>query len=56
MPELSRIGNYFYMSDRKSTLHKEYLVDKIKYFSYQTVQKVNDDLMRLIKISNGWLI
>ena len=27
MPELARILNYIYMSDWKSTLHKEYLFD-----------------------------
>ena len=55
MPELARIVNSIYMSDCKSTLHKEYLVDKIKYLNYQTVRRVEEDLVRLINMSNGWL-
>ena len=55
MPELARLVNSIYMSNHKSTLHKKYLIDKIECMNYKTVRKIEDDLTRLIEISNGWL-
>ena len=55
MPELARIINTIFISEQKSVLHKNLLIEKIKNSHYQTVRSIEQDLSRLKQLSNGWL-
>ena len=55
MPELARIVNSIYIGEKRLTLQKSTLVEHIKYSRYSTIRKIEDDLNRLISLSDGWL-
>ena len=55
MPELARIVNSIYIGEKRLTLQKSTLVEHIKYSGYSTIRTIEDDLNRLISLSDGWL-
>ena len=55
MPELARLVNTIFISEKKQTLNENILIEKISFSGYNTVRPVKDDLERLIKVSSGWL-
>ena len=55
MPELARIVNSIYIGEKRLTLQKSTLVEYIKNSGYSTIRKIEDDLNRLISLSDGWL-
>ena len=55
MPELARIVNSIYIAEKRLTLQKSTLVEHIKDSGYSTIRKIEDDLNRLISLSNSWL-
>ena len=55
MPELARIVNSIYIAEKRLTLQKSTLVEHIKDSGYSTIRKIEDDLNRLISLSDGWL-
>ena len=55
MPELARIVNSIYIGEKRLTLQKSTLVEHIKDSGYSTIRKIEDDLNRLISLSDGWL-
>ena len=55
MPELARIVNSIYIGEKRLTLQKSTIVEHIEYSGYSTIRKIEDDLNRLISLSDGWL-
>jgi hypothetical protein len=55
MPKLARMINTIFICEKKSTLHENFLIEKVEYSGFRTVRKVENDIDRLIKMSSGWL-
>ena len=48
LPSLARKVNVNFVRENRSVIKKSFLMDKLKFLSY-------DSIVRLVKLSNGWL-
>ena len=54
MSRLANLVNKIFLSESKTSLKLEFLIEKLKYCEYPC-SSIDSDLERIIKCSNGWL-
>ena len=55
MPSLAWITNSIFTGDKVNSMSKWKIIEKIEHSGYSTTRQIEDDLSRLIVLSNGWL-